>query len=76
MMSNRAQDTSAASWKAQQEALKRMDPESRVRVAIDLSESVREIQVQGILARNPGWRRSDAIDWLLQRSVDSRVARP
>lgn len=75
-MSNRAQDTSAASWKAQQAAMKRMDPESRIRVAIDLSESVREIQVQGMLARNPGWRRSDAIDWLLQRSVGSGVARP
>lgn len=76
MTRNRANDTSAAGWNAQQVALARMSPESRMRVAIDLSESVREIQIQGILARNPDWSRRDAIDWLVERFVRSRVVRP
>jgi hypothetical protein len=75
-MGNRARDTSAASWRVQRDALIRMDPESRVRVAIDLSESVREIQIQGILARHPAWSRSDAIDLLIRRFDESRAARP
>jgi hypothetical protein len=74
--SNRAKDTSVVGWNTQQEALARMDPESRIRVAIDMSESVREIQIQGILARNPEWTRRDAIDWLVERSVGYRVVRP
>ena len=76
MTRNRANDTSAAGWNAQQVALTRMSPESRMRVAIDLSESVREIQIQGILARNPEWSRRDAIDWLVERFVRSPVVRP
>jgi hypothetical protein len=73
---DRARDTSAAAWDAQRAALARMGPESRVRVAMDLSESVREIQIEGILARNPEWRRKDAIDWLVQRALRSPVVRP
>jgi hypothetical protein len=74
--SNRANDTSAAAWNAQRAAVARMGPESRIRVAIDLSESVREIQIKGILARNPEWSRRDAIDWLVQRALRSQVVRP
>ena len=72
----RGNDTSAAGWNAQQAVLARMGPEARMRVAIDLSESVREIQIQGILARTPEWSRRDAIDWLVERSLRSRVVRP
>jgi hypothetical protein len=43
-----------------------MDPASRVRAAIDLSDSVREIQIQGLLARNPAWKRSDAVNALIK----------
>jgi hypothetical protein len=49
-----------------------MDPSSRVRVAIDLSDSVREIQIQGLLHRNAAWSRSDAVLWLIRR-LDSRT---
>jgi hypothetical protein len=66
-MSTRPRDTSDASWVAQREILAAMDPASRVAVAIDLSESVREIQIQGLLARNPGWGRVDAVRWLIHR---------
>jgi len=74
--SNRGNDTSAAARNVQRAALARMGPESRIRVAIDLSESVRELQIQGILARNSEWSRRDAIDWLVQRALRSRVVRP
>jgi hypothetical protein len=43
-MSTRPNDTSASSWHARIGILARMDPASRVRVAIDLSNSVRELQ--------------------------------
>jgi hypothetical protein len=75
-MSTRPDDTSVASWDAQRGILARMDPASRVRTAIDLSDSVRELQIQGILVRNPAWSRSDAVGWLIQRLVGRRVVRP
>jgi hypothetical protein len=66
-MSTRPNDTSAPSWHAQRGILARMDPASRVRIAIDLSDSVRELQIQGILIRNPAWSRTDAVASLIQR---------
>jgi hypothetical protein len=66
-MSTRPRDTSDAGWVAQRDAVAGMDPASRVRAAIDLSDSVREIQIQGFLARNPTWKRSDAVQALIQR---------
>lgn len=71
-MDTRPADTSPASWKAQREILAEMDPAERVRVAIELSEAVRELQIQGLLSRNPGWERRDAVEWLIQRMVDDR----
>jgi hypothetical protein len=49
-----------------------MDPSVRVRIAIDLSESVRELEIEGLLARNPKWSRSDAVDWLVRRLQSRR----
>jgi hypothetical protein len=66
-MSTRPHDTSDASWVAQRDVIAAMDPSSRVSAAIDLSESVREIQIQGLVARNPAWSRADAVRWLIQR---------
>jgi hypothetical protein len=40
-------------------ALARLGPEGRIRIALELSEAVRSIQLQGILARNPEWQMSD-----------------
>jgi hypothetical protein len=67
IMSTRPRDTSDASWVAQRQILAAMDPSARVQVAIDLSESVRELRIQGLLARNPGWGRPEAVRWLIQR---------
>lgn len=68
-MSPRPRDTSESSWATQRAVLAAMDPSSRVQIAVDLSESVREIQIQGLLARNPGWARADAVNWLIQRQT-------
>ena len=70
-MSSRPRDTSDSSWAAQRAILVAMDPSSRVQIAVDLSESVREIQIQGLLARNSGWARADAVNWLVQRQTSS-----
>jgi hypothetical protein len=66
-MSTKPHDTSSASWVAQRDAVAAMEPRFRVQVAIDLSESVRELQIQGLLARHPSWSREEAVAWLIQR---------
>lgn len=70
-MSPRPRDTSDSSWSTRRAVLAAMDPSSRVQIAVDLSESVREIQIQGLLARNPEWVRADAVNWLIQRHTSS-----
>ncbi len=67
IMSTRPLDTSTTSWSVQRKALAAMTPSARIRVAIDLSESVREIRIQGLLARNPEWSRADAVASLIRR---------
>jgi hypothetical protein len=49
-----------------------MDGEARMRAAIDLSESVRELQIEGLLGRNPSWGRAQAVRYLVlkQWAVD------
>lgn len=75
-MRNPPDDTSVASWHTQLGILARMDPESRVRAAIELSDAVRELQIQGILVRNPDWSRRHAIELLTLRLVGGEVDRP
>ena len=48
-------DTSPQAWAQQLAALERIGPAGRVAVAVDLSESVRAIQVAGIEASHPEW---------------------
>lgn len=60
-MATKPDDTSTSSWQARHQILMAMSNEGRVRIAIDLSEAVREIQLEGILSRNPGWSRAQAI---------------
>jgi hypothetical protein len=42
-----------------------MDPSSWVRAAIDLSDSVRDLRIEGLLLRSPGWSRSDVVRLVL-----------
>lgn len=65
LSAGRPGDTTPDAWAAQSAALDRLGPEGRVRAAIDLSESVRSIQLEGMLARNPDWDASDAVRHLV-----------
>ena len=69
-------DTLHAGWQVHRDALERMDGEARVRTAIELSEAVREIRLQGLLARNPTWSRSDAVQWLLRTNAGGAPTLP
>ena len=69
-------DTTSEGWVIQREALARMGSEARVKTAIDLSEAVRTVQMEGILARNPTWSRRDAVQWLLRASHGSALDLP
>jgi hypothetical protein len=54
-------ETSASAWHEQVAALERLGPAGRVEVAVDMSEAVRAIQLDGIRARHPAWSRRDVI---------------
>jgi hypothetical protein len=71
-MATKPDDTSVASWQTQQEILAEMGGEARVRLAIDMSESIRRIQIEGLLARNPDWDQARAVHEVVSRqfSVD------
>jgi hypothetical protein len=71
-MSTKPRDTSDSSWATQRAVIAAMDPSARVQIAVDLSESVREIQIQGVLSRNAEWSRADAVSWLIQRQSSNR----
>lgn len=62
----RPRDTSPEAWALHRQVMSRMDPEARVRVAIELSEAVRQLQIEGLLARNPSWDRRDAVRQLVR----------
>jgi hypothetical protein len=51
-MEIRPLDTDAHSWELQKDVVRRLDGEARLRVALDLSNAVREIHLAGLRARN------------------------
>jgi len=52
-----------------------MNGEARVRVALDLSDGIREIQITGLLDRNAGWTRADAVQHLVKRQFGVDLSR-
>jgi hypothetical protein len=48
-----ATDTSDAALRAQIEAARRLGPEGRLSVAVELSEETRRIAVEGVMRRHP-----------------------
>lgn len=59
-------DTTPEAWARQREAIRRLGPEGRVAAAIEMSEAVREIRIDGLLARHPGWSRADAVRYIVR----------
>jgi hypothetical protein len=66
-MSQRPRDTSPEAWRRQLDALERLGAVGRLRAAIELSDVVRAIQLEGIQARHPGWSRRDAVRDLVEK---------
>jgi hypothetical protein len=63
---SRPLDTTPEAWSEQKAVMRRLGPEGRVRLAIELSDAVRSIQISGILARHPGWTHADAVRHLVK----------
>lgn len=66
-MSSRPRDTSHDAWEQHRSALARLGPQGRFRVALELSESVRSIQLAGLQSRNPGWDEPEAVRHFVAR---------
>jgi len=45
----------------------RMGPERRVELAFEMSEQAREIAIEGVCDRNPGWSRRQAREFVLRQ---------
>lgn len=65
-MSTRPRDTTPASGSGQTELLGRMGGAARVRVAVELSEAVRELRLAGIRARSPEMDDREAVARLIR----------
>jgi len=68
-MSTKPADTLNDAWEYQRQVLSHLSPEARLLAALDLSESVRRIQIDGLLARNPGWSRADAVRHIIEKQL-------
>jgi len=75
-MSTKPDDTRDEAWTFQRRVLSQIGPEARLLAAIDLSESVRQIQIEGLLARNPGWARADAVRHIIETQLGIELPRP
>jgi hypothetical protein len=64
-MDSRPRDTANAAWQLRQSIVAALSSDARLRVAIDLSDSIREIRIAGLLSRNPGCTRADAVRQLV-----------
>lgn len=49
----------------------RMGPERRVELAFEMSEQAREIAIEGVRDRNPGWSRLRAREFVLRQILGS-----
>jgi hypothetical protein len=62
-------------WEIQMAALRRLGPTGRVAVAVDLSESVRALQVAGIEAVHPEWSRAAVVRHLVRTQYGIELPR-
>lgn len=62
----RPRDTSEEAARVQLEVYRRMAPEERLRVGLELTQMSRDLVAQGIRARHPGYS-DDEVRWALIR---------
>jgi hypothetical protein len=60
-------DTTTAAQNAQLAAWRRLGPEGRIRVAIELSEATRQISIEGMMRRHPEYSFEQARREVLRR---------
>jgi hypothetical protein len=60
-MSSRPLDTAPAAWSRYEAVLAELDGAARVRAAVELSETVREVRLAGIRSRHPDLSVREAI---------------
>jgi hypothetical protein len=68
-------DTSQDIWDIQVAAYERLGPEGRVRIAIELSESVRSIHVAGVRSRHPEWSDADVVHHIVSQQYGVELPR-
>jgi hypothetical protein len=73
-MTRRPHDTSKQAWEYRRSIIAGLSPEERLRTALDLSASVREIRIAGLLSRNPGWTRKQAVRALVLRDTGTDLS--
>lgn len=61
-MSLRPLDTTADALRVQRSALRDLDPETRVRAALEMSDAMRRIRLSGIRSRHPEATERETID--------------
>jgi hypothetical protein len=64
-----ARDTDAATHVAQIAAARRLGPDGRVRIAVEMSEATRRISIEGLLRRRPELTEREAMAILLRAST-------
>lgn len=74
-METRPKDTTIEAWTTHREILRRIGSEARFAVAIELSDTVRAIQVEGVCDRNPEWSHPDAVRHIVARQYGVELPR-
>ncbi len=69
-----ARDTSAAAFLVQVEALRRLGPSERVRLAFEMSEDARRISIEGERRRRPSLSEAEARQIVLTRCWGEELA--
>jgi len=64
----RSRDTGPAEHEAQLEVLRRLGPEGRLRLAMQMSDDARDVTSAGIAARHPGYS-VEQVRWALRRLI-------
>jgi hypothetical protein len=75
-MTSHPLDTDAAAWAAQSDVLDRMGGPERLRVALELSEAIREVRLTGIRSRHPELTRRQAVARLVREEHGIQLPEP
>jgi hypothetical protein len=70
-----ATDTSAEAIAVQVAVMRRLGPEGRLRVAVEMSEVTRQMTIEGMCRRQPGLTEADARKQYVLRLIEASRAR-